>query len=86
MLKIITVPLAAAALMAMAAVPSPAQAGTEYPWCARYADNTVGATNCGFTSPAQCRLAVSGVGGGCYPNPAYVGSVPSSKHRRGSRR
>ncbi len=44
------------------------------PWCAYY---TGKGTNCGFHSYAQCREAVSGVGGTCSPNPsAAVGRPP----------
>jgi hypothetical protein len=32
-------------------------------WCAEYSG---GGRNCGFSSAAQCRAAVSGIGGGCY--------------------
>jgi hypothetical protein len=35
------------------------------PWCAYYSR---GGTNCGFYSLAQCRAAVSGVGGFCQRN------------------
>lgn len=34
-------------------------------WCAAYANAS---TNCGFSSIQQCRAAISGVGGTCYPN------------------
>ena len=57
----------------------PASAETQYPWCARYNESTVGATNCGFTSLQQCREATFGVGGGCYRNPAYQ---PPERPRR----
>jgi hypothetical protein len=30
-----------------------------------------GGTNCGFTTLAQCRATISGIGGYCYENPAY---------------
>jgi hypothetical protein len=35
-------------------------------WCAHYPE---GASNCGFHSFEQCRVAVSGRGGFCEPNP-----------------
>jgi hypothetical protein len=50
---------------------APAQAGIEYPWCVQYPESTVGATNCGFVTLAQCAAAASGNGGRCYGNPAY---------------
>jgi hypothetical protein len=37
------------------------------PWCAYY---SLGGTNCGFHSYAQCQASVSGIGGSCSPNPA----------------
>ena len=69
----------AAAVMVSAAAATPASAETQYPWCARYNESTVGATNCGFTSLQQCREATFGVGGGCYRNPAYQ---PPERPRR----
>lgn len=48
-----------------------ARAGVEYPWCAVYSEASVGATNCGFTTLAQCRATISGIGGTCLENPAY---------------
>src|SRR5215471_12615950 len=38
-----------------------------YPWCAQYT-LPGGASNCGFTTLAQCQAAVSGVGGYCIKN------------------
>src|SRR5262245_59948220 len=35
-----------------------------YPWCAQYADDGGGGTNCGFRTFDQCRSTVSGLGGG----------------------
>ena len=40
------------------------------PWCAYY---SLGSTNCGFHSYAQCQAAISGVGGSCSPNPSAGG-------------
>ena len=51
---------------------APAQAINEYPWCAHYGALGMGATNCGFSTQAQCRAAISGVGGICQTNPRYV--------------
>ncbi len=45
-----------------------AAAATDYPWCAIYGDSH-GGINCGFTSLAQCRAAISGNGGYCQYNP-----------------
>ncbi len=59
-----------------------AQAGVEYPWCAVYSQATVGATNCGFSTLAQCRATISGVGGLCLENPAYVGPPPRAQPKR----
>lgn len=82
MLKLIAGAFAAATLAAAIAAPSPAQAGIEYPWCAQYSERSVGATNCGFSTLAQCRATVSGIGGGCYRNPAYVPAEPRRKRPR----
>lgn len=49
-----------------------AHAGVEYPWCAIYSEKSVGATNCGFSTYAQCAATIAGVGGICNENPAYV--------------
>ena len=44
----------------------------EYPWCAVYGE-PMGAKNCGFSTLAQCRAAISGNGGYCEANPFYTG-------------
>lgn len=88
----LALPLPSAALVATLALGftlSPqatgeAQAGIEYPWCAVYSESTVGATNCGFSTLAQCRATISGVGGMCMPNPAYVGPPPRAQPKRRS--
>ncbi|WP_168192837.1 DUF3551 domain-containing protein [Undibacter mobilis] len=76
-------PLSAAMLLALVIASaaslqaiSPARAGVEYPWCAVYSEWSVGATNCGFTTLAQCRATISGVGGMCVENPAYQPPAP----------
>lgn len=78
-MRIIWTLLLGAAALAWAA-PASAQ---NYPWCA---DLTVrgGATNCGFTSYAQCRAYISGIGGSCRPNSFYRGHerAPVRKKRR----
>lgn len=42
-----------------------------YPWCAVYSGDAGGASNCGFSTLAQCRATVSGIGGSCEPNQFY---------------
>ncbi|HVG50384.1 MAG TPA: DUF3551 domain-containing protein [Xanthobacteraceae bacterium] len=42
-----------------------------YPWCANY-NMQNGVSNCGFTTLAQCQATVSGIGGFCAANPAYI--------------
>lgn len=81
MLKLFAGTFATATLAALLAGPTPAQAGTEYPWCAVYSESTIGATNCGFSTLAQCRAAISGAGGGCYQNPAYAIASPPPKRQ-----
>jgi hypothetical protein len=45
-----------------------------YPWCADYTVlGGIGARNCYFMTVAQCRAAVSGVGGMCVQNPFFDG-------------
>jgi len=51
----------------------PAQAATQYPWCAVYTGDDGGGTNCGFSTIEQCRATVSGIGGSCEPNLFYTG-------------
>lgn len=55
----------------------------EYPWCAYY-NMYGGAENCGFSTRAQCRAAIAGVGGICQTNPRYQPPV-SRSGRRSSR-
>jgi hypothetical protein len=45
-----------------------AQAGVDPPWCAR-GDGHDYYENCGYYTWQQCMASVSGVGGGCFPNP-----------------
>ena len=54
------------------AAPQPAQADP-YRWCADYSTRG-GGKNCYFLTFAQCRAAVSGVGGFCSPNPFFTGA------------
>ena len=48
---------------------SAAQEATAYPWCA---EEGSGVESCNFTTFQQCQETVSGVGGSCSQNPAYV--------------
>ena len=57
-------------LASTAAAAPYAKAEVQYPWCAEYRQ-AHGGTNCGFVSYQQCLATISGVGGLCYPNPAY---------------
>jgi Protein of unknown function (DUF3551) len=52
---------------------TPAQA-IEYPWCAQYGGKG-GGRNCGFTTIAQCRATITGMGGFCEPNLFYPDSI-----------
>ena len=61
------------------AAASSARAEVQYPWCAEYRSSQ-GGTNCGFVSYQQCLATISGVGGGCYRNPAYL--PPRERTRR----
>ena len=57
---------------ALAMLISAEASAVEYPWCAEYSVRG-GATNCGFSSLAQCRATISGVGGSCRENLFYRG-------------
>lgn len=85
-LKILRLAVALPVLTAFFAVSpqavSTARADIEYPWCAIYSEASVGATNCGFTTLAQCRATISGLGGGCFENPAYVAPAPAPRTPR----
>jgi hypothetical protein len=54
-----------AVVTALVAAPSSAQAG----WCASVSGSDGGEVTCGYSSWEQCRAAVSGQGGICYPDP-----------------
>ncbi len=63
--------------------PSAARANIEYPWCAVYGGDMGGASNCGFSTIAQCMATVSGIGGSCEPNQFYhPPQTPVRKHKR----
>ena len=84
MLKTTVAALALATLATLALpslAPVPAQAGIEYPWCVQYSEKTVGATNCGFVTLAQCAAAASGNAGRCYENPAYPEAAKPKRPR-----
>ena len=60
-------------------MPAPA-AAIEYPWCAIYTGRDgYNATNCGFSTLAQCRATISGIGGICQENPRYPEPVRKGK-------
>jgi len=62
--------LAAAACVAFAFADT--QARADGAWCAR---DSLGCTNCGFHTFAQCQANVSGTGGSCERNPNRVASA-----------
>jgi hypothetical protein len=61
----------------------PWQVSRNHPWCAFYSS---GMTECLYANVAQCRASVSGVGGYCYQNPAYVAPPPPPPRRARARR
>jgi hypothetical protein len=73
--------LAAVAAPALLA-PSAARANIEYPWCAVYGGDMGGASNCGFSTIAQCMATVSGIGGSCEPNQFYHPPQPAPRKRK----
>jgi hypothetical protein len=74
--------VAAGAIAAMAALPQPARAEIEYPWCAEYGGHDGGAENCGFETLEQCRATVSGIGGFCQRNLRYNEPANPARHKR----
>jgi hypothetical protein len=56
----------ATVLLAGAMLLPPGSAHARGTWCAQY-NYGGGATNCGFRTYWQCRAAISGNGGACYP-------------------
>lgn len=69
--------LAVAAIAAGASLAGGVQA-QNYPWCSNFADGA--GTNCGFSTEAQCRIAIQGSGGYCDRNTQYIppgGSAPA---------
>jgi len=82
MLRMTAVLVVLVAAFAVDGLQSEARAADPYRWCALYGmGGGGGATNCYFMTLAQCRAAVSGVGGFCRPNPFYTG--PTIRPRRG---
>ena len=60
-----------------------------YRWCAEYAGDRGGGTNCYFITLQQCRETVSGIGGFCVPNNFYDGRpvvTPGERIVRGRNR
>ena len=57
-----------------------------YPWCAIIGGGKGGATNCYFSTLAQCRAAASGSGGHCMRNSFYDAYGPYYRFRRSSGR
>ena len=70
-----------AAILLPLALAAPTQAQI-YPWRAVYSGGMGGGTNCGFSTLAQCRGTVSGIGGFCDPNPFYTGPAESRAVRK----
>ena len=75
------------ALLLSATLAAPARADIEYAWCAEYSgnDGPMG-TNCGFSTLAQCRATISGIGGDCYENPFYKPPAARPKKTKSPRR
>lgn len=73
-----------AALGGFAALFAGPAAADPYKWCAHYGMRGGGASNCGFTSWAQCQATVGGIGGFCAINQFYTG--PERPVRRAPRR
>ena len=73
-------PLAAVATFGLVAATEAVSAPVyNYPWCASYMTQP-GAKNCGFATIEQCYATVSGIGGFCAANPAYI--PPAAKRSR----
>lgn len=71
-------PVALITALAFGPAPASAQSYRSYPYCANY---TYGSESCSFSTLAQCRAAISGVGGSCDVNPSYSGSRSNSSNR-----
>jgi hypothetical protein len=81
--------LAGAAAMSFAAqlvTAGGARAEIEYPYC--YGANGgygAGLVSCGFTTMAQCRETILGMGGWCQVNPHYAAQRTPATERRPQR-
>ena len=77
--------LAVGAVVTLSTLGAASPAHAQGAWCAQYSGPGAG-TNCGFYTYAQCRAAVSGVGGFCSPSPyaryGYGEPMPRRKVRR----
>lgn len=60
-------------ILVLAAGSDASRAEITYPWCAQYGGQDTGGRNCGFSTYAQCKAALSGNGGYCVANPMYRG-------------
>ena len=68
--------LTTALLMGAALAASPIRAEAEFAWCAI---SGFGAPqDCSFTTLAQCRAAVQGLGTDCERNPRFKGPAPTT--------
>jgi hypothetical protein len=57
------------------------------PWCADFTDiGSTGGTDCSFATRAQCLATISGVGGQCRPNGAYVSRAEHMRVRKPPRK
>jgi hypothetical protein len=70
------------AALTIAAVPKPAQAAIEYPWCAQYNGEENGGRNCGFVSYDQCMMTARGAGASCEPNLFYLDQAKQKQQPR----
>jgi Protein of unknown function (DUF3551) len=71
-------------LVAATTVLSTSTQAQNYPWCADY--GSMGGTNCGFTTLAQCEATVTGMRGFCEVNTQYQpvpGAYPPPRYRPG---
>ena len=61
-----------------------AQSAYSYPWCAILpgaGSGSGGAMSCYYTSWAQCRTSMSGIGGNCIESPYYHAQPTQLPHR-----
>ena len=73
--------IAVCAALTIAALPKPAQAAIEYPWCAQYSGDENGGRNCGFVSYEQCMMTARGAGAACEPNLFYLDQQTKPKQQ-----